>query len=368
MRVRNCGPKLFDVDQMVEEYGRILAACALTTGQWNEVLEREFAETCGVRYAVSCSSGGNALMMTLLAMKQHRKIERVFVPANTHLATISPAMILGLEVKIVDVNDDMLMDLPSVVPMLDRNDVLIVVAIGGWLPEDLVDNLEAIQLRGATLLLDAAHAHGAVYSGMPVGSWGTAASFSFYTSKLVCGGEGGIAVTDDRELARELARIRDCGKVCQTYDEYVSIGMSSRLSNIMAMLATTQLRHLGEVIVDRQRFAMMYKQTTGDHARMVNPARHDNPNWYKFTIVLDSKDEADELEQYLLANSVELSSRAFPAPVHRQPVVMEYLGYAPECPRADALSASHLCLPGYVGISEPEVAFVCEKLRQFWKS
>lgn len=366
MRIRNQGPKLYDVDFMVEEYSKILKSCELTVGPWNETLESEFAQLTGVRYGITCSSGGDAFTMILAALKYCRGVKRIFIPANTHLATVNPAMMLGLDIEIVDVNQDMLIDLPNVVPKLERNDVVCVVTIGGWLPEDLKDHIEEIENQGAIIILDAAHAHGAVYNGKPVGAWGLAASFSFYTSKLVCGGEGGIAITDDRELARELMRTRDCGKVCHTYDEFVSIGMSSRLSNILAMLATVQFRHLREIIRERYKFAEMYKKAIGNNARMIEPAHHDVPNWYKFTIVLKDKEEAKELERYMLANGVEMSSKTFPFPVHKQPVVKKYLGLTSECPIADFLSVSHLCLPGYIGITEEEVKFVCNKLKNFW--
>lgn len=365
MYIRNQGPKLYDIEYMVKEYRRILDSCELTVGSWNETLETEFAQLTGVRYGITCASGGDAFTMILLALK-HRGVKRIFIPTNTHLATINPAMILGLEVEIVDVNGDMLIDLHNVVPELERNDILCIVTIGGWLPSDLQDQIEEIEKRGAIIVLDAAHAHGAVYNGKPVGSWGIAASFSFYASKLVCGGEGGIAVTDDREFARELMRIRDCGKVCQTYDEFVSIGISSRLSNIMAMLATVQFRHLKEIIEVRPKFAEMYKESIGNNARMIEPDYHDISNWYKYTIVLKDQQETTELEHYMLANGIELSSRTFPFPLHKQPVVRKYLGFTPECPMADSLSVTHLCLPGYIGITEEEVAFVCSKLKNFW--
>ena len=111
----------------------------------------------------------------------------------------------------------------------------------------------------------------------------------------------------------------------------------------------------------------MYKDAVGERARFIWPAHHQRPNWYKYTIVLDEPGEAQTLERYLLANGIELSSKTFPLPLHRQPVVREYLGQEPACPAADRLCAAHLCLPGYIGITEEEVALVCGKLRDFWE-
>ncbi len=161
---------MFDIDLMVEEYRKVLETCQLTTGGWNETLETEFAHMTGVRYGITCSSGGDALTMILSALKQNYGVKRVFVPANTHLATVNPVIMLGLQLEIVDVNPDMLIDLSQVVPKLERNDVVCIVAIGGWLPADFKDTIEDIESKGALIVLDAAHAHGAVYSGKPVGS------------------------------------------------------------------------------------------------------------------------------------------------------------------------------------------------------
>lgn len=368
MRIKNRGPKLYDTDLMIEEYRKILNSCHLTTGEWNELLEKEFSVYSEVDFGISCSSGGDAFTMILLALKQRRGVKRVFIPSNTHLATINPAMMLGLEIVITDINQDMLMDLPSVVPQLQRNDVLCLVAIGGFLPGDLVDYIGEIETKGATIIIDAAHAHGSCYAGKSVASWGLAASFSFYPSKLVCGGEGGIVLTDDRELGRELMRIRNCGKVCSTYNSFVTMGMSSRLSNVLAMMAITQFRHLEEIIKERRSIAQMYKQAISKNARFIIPKNHNKPNYYKFTIALKDKHEAHELERYMLANGIELSSKVFPCPLHRQPVVKEYLGSTPHCPAADFMAVSHLCLPGYIGITEEEVNFVCERLKKFWES
>ena len=172
MQIRNRGPKLYETERMIAEYRRILDACELTMGPWNERLEEEFAELTGVRYGVSCSSGGDAFTLILAALKYRRDARRVFIPTNTHLATISPAMMLGMETQLVDVDENMVLDLAAVVPLLERNDVLCLVTIGGWLPESLREHAEEIGKRGALVVLDAAHGHGAAYDGRPLGGMG----------------------------------------------------------------------------------------------------------------------------------------------------------------------------------------------------
>lgn len=365
MNVRNRGPQLFDVERMVEEYRGILARCELTIGPWNHTLEDEFAATAGVRYAVTCSSGGDALMMILIALKHMYHARRVLISANSHVATASSAILLGFEVELMDVDDDLLLDLTGVIERVERNEVVIVTAIGGWLPERLSEVIDVIQKKGAFVVLDAAHAHGVSYAGRPIGAWGLAASFSFYGSKLVCGGEGGIVATDCRELARELRRVRDCGKVSPEFDAYPSVGLSSRLSNVLAMMAAVQARHLPQIIEQRRGIATRYIQAVGQRARVVNVPHHDQPNWYKYILVMPSAGEASELEQYLLSNGIELSSKVFPQPLHQHPAMSAQLG-ALRFPRAEALCSAHVCLPGYVGITRDEIEYVCDRLAHFW--
>src|SRR5207237_7595855 len=152
-----------------------------------------------------------------------------------------------------------------------------------------VDAIAAVcRRRGAALVEDAAHAHGAGFDGRPAGSFGTAAAFSFYPTKVMTSGEGGMIVTDDDRLDEEARVYRDQGKSGFLGGDHVRLGYAWRMSELQAALGLVHLRRLDDFLSVRREVAARYDQGLAGIAGLLPlsvpaPCRS---NYYKYVAML----------------------------------------------------------------------------------
>lgn len=259
----------------------ILAAVA--SGQWIlgpqvTALEAELAGFAGVKHAIACANGTDALQLVLMAWGIGPG-DAVFVPAFTFCATGEVAPLVGATPVFVDVLPDTYnMDpasLEAAIAMVKKEGKLTPKAV---IPVDLFGQpadyrlLEPIVRReGLKMLCDTAQAFGAQYHGKVTGAIGDAASTSFFPAKpLGCYGDGGACFTDDDELAKLLKSIRMHGEGTDRY-ENVRIGLNSRLDSIQAVILSQKLKIFADEIVKRQTVAQRYAEGLAQSNRIQVP-------------------------------------------------------------------------------------------------
>src|SRR5438067_10104374 len=189
-----------------------LVSGALTLGPNGRELEDQFAARHDVPHAVAVSSGTSALEIIFRALDVAGR--EVLVPANTFFATAAAAVHAGARVRFVDCDPlTMSFDLDDVAASIGPETAAIVAVHIGGLVSPAVPALAALcAQRGVSLVEDAAHAHGSALDNHPAGTFGVAAAFSFYPTKVVAGGEGGMIATNDASIADEARTYRDQGK------------------------------------------------------------------------------------------------------------------------------------------------------------
>jgi dTDP-4-amino-4,6-dideoxygalactose transaminase len=332
--------------------GRIEAAIArvLEHGQFVlgpevEALEQALAARVGVRHAIACASGTDALALALLA----RGIgagDAVFVPAFTFAASAEAVALAAATPVLVDVGADFTLDptsLEETIAAIRREGSLRPRAV---LPVDLFGQPARYQdlrpiayAHGLFVLQDAAQSFGASWQGEPVGRQGDAAALSFYPSKpLGAYGDGGAVLTDDDGLAarvRSLARhgAGPCGL-------HVRIGTNSRLDTLQAAILLAKLPALDRERAARRAIAARYAEGL-DGLVGVPRARADVEHaWSCYTV---SSERRDALAQGLAARGI-ASAIYYPRPLHQQP---GYAGFprAPALPVAEALAGRVVSLP-----------------------
>src|SRR5439155_22304288 len=171
----------------------------------------------------------------------------------------------------------------------DNTAAVVLVHIGGLVTPE-VDAIAAVcRRRGAGLVEDAAHAHGAGFDGRPAGSFGTAAAFSFYPTKVMTSGEGGMIVTDDDRLDEEARVYRDQGKPGFLGGDHVRLGYAWRMSELHAAVGLVQLARLDEFVAVRRRIARLYDEALAAIPGItpVLAPEGSQPNYYKYLAVLD---------------------------------------------------------------------------------
>ncbi len=251
---------------------RVLAHCQFVQGPEVHALEAELAAFCGVRHAITCSSGTDALLLVLMAWEIGPG-DAVICPAFTFHATAEMVALLGAKPVFADVHADSFnLDPESLERAVAtakrlglRPRAIIPVDLFG-LPADH-DAVAAIAARHGMLVLDdAAQAFGATYHGRKLGTLATATATSFFPAKpLGCYGDGGAVFTDDGALAAKVKSLRVHGEGADKYDP-VRIGITGRLDTIQAAVLLEKLKIFPEEIVARDKIAARYAEGLGDVA------------------------------------------------------------------------------------------------------
>src|SRR5207249_2099372 len=205
-----------------------LSSGALTLGANGKELERSFASLCGVRHAIAVNSGTSALEIILRAVGVEGR--DVVVPSNTFFATGAAVIHAGGRIRFADCERESFALHPESLRSVlsPRTVAVILVHVGGVITPRIAEIQAICAHAGVPLIEDAAHAHGSTLDGKPAGSFGLAAAFSFYPTKVITSGEGGAIVTDDERLNQEALIHRDQGKEGFTSNYHVRMGYNWR--------------------------------------------------------------------------------------------------------------------------------------------
>jgi perosamine synthetase len=350
---------------ILERIDECLKSGRLTLGANGEALEEAFANLCGVRYAAAVSSGTSALEIILRAAGVAGR--EVIVPTNTFFATPAAVLHAGATVRFADCDpSSFALDVESLRRSISSETAAVVVVhIGGIITPQIEEVRSICEAAGVALIEDAAHAHGSQLKGRVAGSFGKAAAFSFYPTKVITTAEGGMIVTDDEAIYREALIYRDQGKEGFTTNYHVRLGANWRMSEPHAIIGLAQLRRLDEFIERRQAIAAVYDRelaALGPQVTAVTPPEGSSCNYYKYIALLRDDDRA-ELKRVMREEfDVGLSGEVYDTPCHLQPV---FAGIASEpLPQAEDICARHICLPVSAVMTEDDAHYVIDSLKR----
>src|SRR5262245_61239552 len=313
----------------------------LTLGPIGEQLEQEFAARHGATHAIAVASGTSALEIVLRTIGVDGR--QVIVPANTFHATAAAVLAAGGRPRFADCDPATLaVDPASVAGLMGpATAAVVVVHIGGLVAPAVRDVQSLCDEAGMALVEDAAHAHGSSLDGRSAGTFGVAGTFSFYPTKVMAGGEGGMIVTDDAYLADEARVYRDQGKASFLTNLHTRLGSNWRMSEPHAAIILTQLRRLDQFIAHRTALAAGYDDALGDLGfGLVGMADEARSNYYKYIAYLPDGIDRSVLKKRLREeHDVSLSGEVYEVPLHLQPV-FERWAEGP-LPGAEELCARH---------------------------
>jgi dTDP-4-amino-4,6-dideoxygalactose transaminase len=316
--------------------------------------ERELAEHLGVRHVVGVANGTDALSLALQAMGVGAG-DDVVVPSFTFYASAEAIPATGARPVFCDVDPETACVTVQTVnaALTPKTKAVITVDLFG----NVAPN-EEIEALGVPVLEDAAQAMGGARNGRRAGSFGTAATISFFPSKnLGAFGDAGAVATDDDEVAERVRMLRFHGsRDKQTFE---LVGRNSRLDELQAALLRVQLPELDGWAAARRAVADRYAAAgLGELVTLLRPVAGAEPAWHLFVV---RSDEAEALEAALNAAGIG-ARRYYTVPVHRQPAMA---GLAPglELPMTDELARTNLALPMSPALSTEQVAEVVASVR-----
>lgn len=354
-----------DIKEALSLIESSLRSGQLTLGKHGQALEEAFAARCGRKYAVAVSSGTSAIEIVLRTLNIEGR--EVIVPDNTFFATAAAVAHAGGIPVLADADRETLaISVDDILGRItDKTAGVVIVHIGGIVSPELPRLEQELKSRGLFLMCDAAHAHGATLDGRDASDWGIASTYSFYPTKVMTSGEGGMIVTDDESIAEEAKVYRDQGKAGFTSNFHTRLGANWRLSEPHAAIGLVQLKRLDEFIAHRREVAAAYQETAKRLGVLSLPAAQklDQSNFYKFVAYLPDGVDRKAFKQGMRERfDVGMSGEVYELPLHAQPIFEQFARGA--YPGADEVCARQVCPPVSARMTTDDARYVIESIAQ----
>ncbi len=341
---------------------RVLAQTDFILGADVARFEEEFADYCGVRYAVGLDNGATALELGLRALGIGPGDE-VLVPANSFMASGTAVSFVGATPVFVDVSPTSYNMHPGLLVdhITPRTRAILPVHLYGQ-PADMDGVMAVAEKYGLFVVEDACQAHGARHNGRRVGSFGQLAAFSFYPGKnLGAYGDAGALVTNDPAIAEQVRILRNCGQ--REKYRHVVIGGNHRLDTLQAAVLRVKLRYLDRWNDLRRHWAALYNKLLEGAGVIPPSAAADVEHVYHLYVVLAN--DRDELQAYLKMRGIATGIH-YPIPMHLQPAYA-HLGYTSgDFPTTEYCAAHALSLPMFPELTHREVASIADAVASFY--
>ena len=352
-------------EEEVEAVVRVLRSGMLAQGEEVRRFEEEFADYIGVDYAVAVVNGTAALDLALKALGIKEGDEVITTPF-TFIATANAILYQGARPVFADIDPKTYnLDPDSVLERITpRTRAIIAVHLYGH-PADMKAFAEIAEDHHLYLIEDAAQAHGAEYLGKKTGSLGHVAAFSFYATKNMTTGEGGMITTNDKKIAEKVRLLRNHGQAAKYL--HVELGYNLRMTNIAAAIGRAQLRKLDKMNEARRRNARMLTELLSRVEGITPPYEDPRVKHVYHQYVIRVEEEfpltRSQLADYLAARGVQTAVH-YPRPIHHQPLYKR-LGYPQDtCPNAIEASKRVLSLPVHPLLTQADIEYIAKVIRE----
>lgn len=338
---------------------KVLLSGMLAQGPEVKAFEDEFSEIVAQRHCIAVNSGTSALHMAFVAAGI-RQGDEVIVPSFTFAATANAVRLAGATPVFADIEQDYFNLSPQAVEaaITPRTRAIMPVHLYGH-PAAMTELIAICQRHNLLLFEDAAQAHAASLNGTPVGAFGVAGSFSFYPTKNMTSGEGGMVTTGCDHIARQLRLLRNQGME-RRYENEV-IGFNTRMTDIHAAIGRVQLKKLaGWTATRQQNAAFLSKNITG----VITPPIADNAvhvfHQYTIRVVEQDRDRfAEELTKRGVGSGV-----YYPTPVHRLPS----FGLSVDLPITEQVARECLSLPVHPSLTQADLESIVNAVNEVAKA
>lgn len=367
-------------DEEIKEVVDVLKSGWLTTGSRTMQFEQDFSGFIGCKYAIAVNSGTAALHLALEAIGLKAGDEAI-VPTMTFAATAEVVHYFGAKPVLVDcMRDTFNIDIEGIEEYLEKNagkvKAIIPVHIAGQ-PCDMDRILELSGRYGLKVIEDAAHALPAMYKGKMVGTIGEITAFSFYATKNITTGEGGMVATDNKEYAERIRIMSLHGISKDAWKRYTSEGSwyyeilypgyKYNLTDIASAIGIHQLRKCDSFHRRRQEIADIYTEVFGDMEEIQPPlVEQDNQHaWHLYIIRLNldklTIDRAQFIEEMRARN---IGTSVHFIPLHMHPYYRSTYGYSPDdLPNASYVYQRIVSLPIYSRMTDEDVNDVIDAVK-----
>ncbi len=357
-------PDITDLE--IDEVVSVLRGDRLSLGPKMAQFEIAIGRYIGVPHAVAVSSGTAGLHLCLCAMGIGQDDE-VLVPSFTFVAAANVIRYVGATPVFVDVERATLNIDPTLIEraITPRTRAILVVHTFG-VPAAMETIVEIARRHNLLLLEDACEALGAEYHGRKAGAFGDAAVFAFYPNKQITTGEGGMIVTPNQALAREMRALRNQGRYeTDEWHQHSILGYNYRLSEINAALGCAQMQRLHSILERRAAAAQHYRDVLSSRPDLVLPPltlEAARVSWFVYVLRLpETFARADRDDIVRRMGEAGIQCGRYFAPIHTQPAYAQMPLRFP-LPVTESESERTLALPFFTAITTQQIERVCHTL------
>lgn len=364
MKITNAKPFFHesDIEKILSDIKTSLESGSLTFGPNISKLEENFAEYCNVKYAIAVNSGTSALEIALRFYELQGG--EVIVPTNSFVASSNAVIFAGGKPVFVDIKKETLCldpdDLKKKINPKTRG--VIVVHLAGLIPPEILEIKKICKDNNLFLIEDAAHAHGAQFNDIKAGNLSDVGCFSFFPTKPMTTGEGGIITTNNKDISDFAKILRHHGKEGLLHTK---LGYNWRMSEINAIIGIYQLKRLDEFISKRNQIAKKYVEGLKNLEKisLIDVPENIRHSFWKYPIILNST-KAPELEKIFMEKyEIALGTIYYP-PIHLQPFYKQKYGYSDGMlPVSEEILLKETCLPMHVDLTDEMIDYVIKCIK-----
>jgi len=361
----------FSVQDRVDIINKIegvLRTGMLTQGKYVEEFENKFASKIGTKYAIATNSCTSALEIVIRSFGLKNK--RILVPTQTFVASVNAIILSGNIPVILDIDDTMCISPEQIIEYINTESnvgAIMWVHMGGLVSPKFEKIKSICDKKDIYIIEDAAHAHGASLNHIKAGNLGHAGCFSFYPTKVMATGEGGMITTNNEKVDREARILRSHGTV--RHDEKIKgldygvnalyASQNFRMTEISAILGLSQLHHLDAFVAKRNHIADRYRKglTKVKEIKFLPQYKEAVYSYWNFYCILDRSIDREQFAKSLLYDFGIQNANAYDPPCHVQSLYKHYINKNDFTVANDMLSR-HISLPMYYDLLDKDIQYI----------
>jgi len=341
----------------------VLSSGMLASGPKVKEFEERFAKYVGVKYAVATSSGTTALHLALLSLGIGKGNE-VIIPSFSFIATANAILFCGAKPVFCDIDPKTYnIDTDKIEKLItNRTKAILPVHLYGQ-PADLKPIMEIAEKHNLYVIGDAAQAHGAEYNGKKIGSFGDVECFSFYPTKNMTTGEGGMITTNSKEIAEMARSLGNHGREeTQWGYEHVRLGYNYRMTDVEAAIGIEQLKKLDRFNDARIKNARFYDEELGEVEGIVTPYVMENAKhvYHQYTIRVKRK-KREKLIEIFKKKGIGYGIY-YPKPLHFYPHLRKFTH--DDLKNSENVADEVISIPVHPGLREEDLALVVDAIKE----
>jgi len=326
-------------------------------GKYISKFEKQFSKFINIKYSLSVSNGTAALHLALLALHL-KKSDEIIVPTFTYISPVNAIKYIDSKVKFLDSNlDTWQIDIDQLEKNISKKTKAIIVPHLYGQMCNLQKLKRICKNKKIYLIEDCAEAFGCYYKKKHLGTFGDISTFSFFGSKTITTGEGGMVCTNNKQFAERIYKLKMVGVVKNRYYWHDIIGYNYRMTNICAAIGLGQLKIAKNILKKKINVFNNYKYFLRNiNIKMNKELPHTKSSFWLINIFVNSKKTRDGLAKYLKKNKIE--TRNTFNPVHKMPMYKN-LTRGKIFSNANILSDTGLSLPSGPSLKKEEIKNIC---------